>query len=71
MKEISDRQILIGLSKEEVEEKLGKPGYSFNDKSGSVHVYNAGKLDTGTFLGDTTSFDENNKVDHTSIHTND
>ena len=83
MKEISDKQILIGLSKEEIEEILGEPGYKFDDKSGSVYVYNAGKLDTGIFVGNTAiifdysyvcdlriSFDENNKIDYTSIHTN-
>ena len=83
MKEISNSQSLIGLSKEEVEEILGEPGYKFDDKSGSVYVYNAGKLDKEIFFGDITilfdcsyacdlriSFDENNTVDNTSIHTN-
>lgn len=83
MKKISDNQIFIGLSKEEVEEILGKPRYKFDDETGDVYAYNAGKLDTVIFLGNTAilfdcaydcelrmSFDENDKVKHTSIHTN-
>lgn len=83
MKEISDKQDLISLSKKEVEELLGEPGYKFNDETGNVYAYNAGKLDTGLFLGNIAiffdctydcelriSFDENDKVNHTSIHTN-
>lgn len=82
MKEISYKQILIGLSKEEVEGILGKPGYKFDNETGDVYAYNAGTLDTGIFFGDTAiffgcgyncelriSFDENDKVKHTSIHT--
>ena len=82
MQEISDNHILIGLSKEEVEEILGKPGYKFDNENGDVYAYNAGKLDTGIFLGNTAilfdctydcelriSFDENDKVKHTSKHT--
>lgn len=82
MKEISDNQILIGLSKEEVEEILGEPGYKFDNETGDVYAYNVGTLDRGLFLGDTAilfdcsyvcdlriSFDENDKVKHTSIHT--
>lgn len=49
MKEISDKQTLISLSKKEVEEFSGKPGYKFNDETGNVYAYNAGKLDTGLF----------------------
>ncbi len=83
MTEISNKQILIGLSKEEVEEILGEPGYKFDNETGDVYAYNAGKLDRGIFLGNTCilfgctydcelriSFDENDKVRYTSIHTN-
>ena len=34
MKEISDNQSLIGLSKEEIIKILGNPIYEFNDQSG-------------------------------------
>ena len=83
MQEFNNNQSLVGLSKEEVEEILGKPGYKFDNENGDVYAYNAGKLDTGIFLGNTAilfdctydcelriSFDENDKVKHTSIHTN-
>ena len=50
MKEISYKQILIGLSKEEVEGILGEPGYKFDNETGDVYAYNAGTLDTGIFL---------------------
>lgn len=81
MQEISDNQTLIGLSKEEVEETLGKPKEQFDDESGNIYAYNAGLMDKGVFLGNATilfdytymcelriSFDENDKVKHTSIH---
>lgn len=42
MKEISDSQSIIGLSKGQVEELLGKP--SKTDKSSSVYLYNAGHI---------------------------
>ena len=83
MKEISDSQILIGLSKEEVEELLGEPGYKIDGETKDVYSYSAGRLDTGLFVGNTAiffdctyicelrmSFDENDKVDSSSIHRN-
>ena len=42
MKEINDSQSVIGLSKEQVEELLGKPPKTH--KSGSVYLYNAGYI---------------------------
>lgn len=56
MTEISDNQTLIGLSKEEVEELLGEPVESFNDKAGNIYTYYGGKMDTGLFWGNTTIF---------------
>lgn len=47
MKEISDKQILIGLS------RLGELGYKFDNETGNVYAYNAGRLDRGLFFGDT------------------
>lgn len=83
MQEISNNKTLIGLSKKEVEKLLGKPRYKFNDETGNIYAYSAGKLDTGIFLGNTAilfdctydcelriSFDEDDKVKKTSIHRN-
>lgn len=42
MKKINDSQSIIGLSKEQVEELLGKPGKT--RKSSSVYLYNAGHI---------------------------
>ncbi len=42
MKEINDSQSIIGSSKEQVEELLGKPCKTH--KSGSVYLYNAGHI---------------------------
>lgn len=83
MKEISDNQSLIGLSKEEVKELLGEPIYKFDNETGDVYSYNAGRIDTGLFVRNTAiffgctyicelrmSFDENDKVASSSIHRN-
>ena len=80
MKEISDNQSLIGLSKEEVVKILGNPIYEFNDQSGNVYAYNAGTLTQGIIFINTTLifdcaygaelrifFDENDKVENTRI----
>lgn len=80
MQQISDNQTLVGLSKKEVEESLGKPVESFNDKAGNIYTYYGGKMDTGLFWGNTTIFydyeyscefriffDENDKVKSTAI----
>ena len=80
MAEISDNQTLIGLSKEEAQEKLGKPMEEFNDAVGNIYSYYAGNMDKGVFLGKTTilydykymcelriCFDENDIVKSTSI----
>lgn len=80
MQGISDSQILIGLSKEEVEELLGEPGYKNNYETISSYAYNAGELDKGIFLRNTCiifdctydcelriSFDEKDMVKSTSI----
>ena len=42
MKGINDSQSIIGLSKEQVEELLGKPAKI--RKSGSLYLYNAGNI---------------------------
>ena len=80
MTEISDNQSLVGLSKEEVEQVLGKPKYEFNDETRNLYAYYAGTLDKGSFLGNTTIlfdcaygcelrivFDESDKVEYTSV----
>ena len=56
MQEISDNQTLVGLSKKEVEETLGEPVESYNDKAGNIYIYYGGKMDTGLFWGNTTIF---------------
>ncbi len=56
MQEISDNQTLIGLSKKEIEEILGKPEESYNDKDGNIYIYYGGKMDTGLFWGTKTIF---------------
>lgn len=56
MQEISDNQTLVGLSKKEVEETLGEPVESYNDKAGNIYTYYGGKMDTGLFWGNTTIF---------------
>ena len=56
MQEISDNQVLVGLSKKEVEETLGEPVESYNDKAGNIYIYYGGKMDTGLFWGNTTIF---------------
>ena len=83
MKEISDKQILIGLSQEEVEELLGEPGYKLDYETGDVYSYSAGQLDTGLFVKNTAiffdctyicelriTFDDNDKVVSSPIHRN-
>lgn len=80
MKEISDNQSLIGLSKEEIIKILGNPIYEFNDESGNVYAYNAGILAQGLFFINTPLifdcaygaelrifFNEKNKVEYTRI----
>ena len=42
MKQINDSKSIIGLSKEEVENKLGKPGKI--EKSQNIYLYDAGTL---------------------------
>ena len=56
MQEISDNQTLVGLSKKEVEETLGKPVESYNDDDGNIYIYYGGKMDTGLFWGNKTIF---------------
>ena len=56
IQEISDNQTLVGLSKKEVEETLGKPVESYNDKAGNIYIYYGGKMDTGLFWGNKTIF---------------
>lgn len=80
MQEICDNQTLIGLSKEEVKEMLGKPKEEYNNESGDIYSYYAGGIDTGLFWNDKTIFldydygcelsilfDKNYKVESTSI----
>lgn len=80
MTEISDNQSLVGLSKEEVEQLLGKPEYEFNDETGNLYAYNAGSLTKGIIFMNRTLiqdciyacelrivFDENDKVEYTSV----
>ena len=42
MKQVNDSKSIIGLTKEEVENKLGKPGRI--KKSENIYLYNAGTL---------------------------
>ena len=56
MQEISDNQTLVGLSKKEIEETLGKPVESYNDDDGNIYIYYGGKMDTGLFWGNKTIF---------------
>ena len=56
MQEISDNRTLVGLSKKEVEETLGKPVESYNDDAGNIYIYYGGKMDTGLFWGNKTIF---------------
>ena len=77
MNEINNKQSLIGLSKEEVVELLGKPRYEYNDKENKkVYKFSAGKIIKKSFLGNIDGqryyelrvfFDENDKVEHTYI----
>lgn len=70
MKEISDSQSLIGLTKEQVIELLGEP---YGDKDLDTYYYEAGKI-TNYITGGTNEFytlqivfDENGKVILTSM----
>lgn len=80
MKEISDSQELVGLSKKEVEELLGSPKYEVNNLSRNVYAYNAGSVIKGIiFLNRVIIldciygcelrivFDENDIVEYTSM----
>lgn len=73
MNEINDNQNLIGLSKEEVIELLGKPKYERNSENRITYIYDAGKITNYFFLGEMEFYeliivlDENNKVISTSI----
>ena len=82
MKEISDNETLIGLSKEEVVNILGKPIDQYDsNKDKEVYCYDAGNLDKGIFWGNKALifdctygcelrvvFNENDVVEYTSIH---
>lgn len=71
MTELSDNRSLIGLSKEQIDELLGKPDHTENDKK--VYFYDAGKVTNYLFFGERDFyelrivFDENNVVKSTSI----
>ncbi len=71
MKELSDSEKLIGLSKEEVIELLGEPQKNSRD---NLSIYDAGTLTNYLFLGEIESydffiwFDENDIVKSTEIH---
>lgn len=78
MQEINDNQKLIGLSKEQVVTLLGEPMEKYSDEYN--WRYNAGKITNGYFWCGRTiilddsyayelriSFDENDKVEFTSI----
>lgn len=77
MKEMDDNGSLIGLSSEEVIEKLGEPEYKFEGKIGSnYYEYYAGKIYKESYWGFSYStdyyqlyidFDENDKVKNTSM----
>lgn len=80
MTEISNSQSLVGLSKKEVEEVLGKPKYDFNNETVNVYAYNAGSLTKGIIFMNRTLildciygcelrivFDENDRVEYTSV----
>lgn len=70
MKELSDSEKLIGLSKEEVIELLGEPPDSSRD---NLYIYDAGTLTNYLFLGEREFydlfiwFDENDIVKSTEI----
>lgn len=70
MKELSDSEKLIGLSKEEVIELLGEPQKNSRD---NLYIYDAGKLTNYLFFGERECydlfiwFDENNIVKSTEI----
>ena len=82
MKEISDNETLIGLSKEEVVNILGEPIDKYESgQNKEVYCYNAGKLDKGIFWGNKAIlfdcsygcelkvvFNEKDKVEYTSMH---
>ena len=71
MKELSDSEKLIGLSKEEVIELLGEPLKSSRD---NLYIYDAGTLTNYLFLGEKEFydlfvwFDESDIVKSTEIH---
>ena len=70
MKEINESERLIGLSKEQVIELLGKPR---GDEEKDVYYYDAGKVTNYLFFGEIDFyelriiFDENDIVEYTSI----
>lgn len=70
MKEINESERLIGLSKEQVIELLGKPR---GDEDKDVYYYDAGKVTNYLFFGEMDFyelriiFDENDIVEYTSI----
>ncbi len=70
MKEINDSKRLIGLSKEQVIQLLGKPR---GKEEKDVYYYDAGNITDYLFFGEIDSyelkiiFDENDKVKYTSI----
>lgn len=70
MKELNDSEKLIGLSKEEVVELLGKPQTTDRD---NLYIYDAGTLTNYLFLGEREfydlfiRFDENGIVKSTEI----
>ena len=70
MNEINDNQSLIGLSKEQVVELLGKPDWAEDERT---YYYDAGKVTNYLFFVEITSydlfiwFDENDIVKSTAI----
>lgn len=77
IKEMNDKQSLIGLSKEKVIELLGKPKYEYNSgENETKYEYYAGEISKESYWGFCYSheyyefkvfFDENGRVKHTSM----
>lgn len=77
MKEINENQSLIGLSKEQVVELLGKPRNEYSSgKDKKVYCYNTGKISDRIFSKESKFYDlrivlnENDKVESTYMQQN-